>query len=70
VKKEGLEAVSDGGQLETIIKTIVDNNPKVIEEYKSGKAQSLNFLVGQVMRETRGAASAPEVIAMIKKIVD
>ena len=70
VKKEGLEVVADNGALDGIIKKIIDDNPKVIEEYKAGNEKSLNFLVGQVMRQTRGAASAPGVIEMIKKIVD
>lgn len=69
VKKEGLEVVSGGSDFENIVKGVIEANPKAVEEYKGGKEQSLNFLVGQVMRLTRGAASAPEVIEIIKKLI-
>lgn len=69
IKQNKLQAVSDSGALELIVKKVIDDNPKVIEEFKGGKEQSLNFLVGQVMRQTRGAAQAPEVIEMIKKLI-
>lgn len=70
VKKERLGAVSDSGALQDIVKKVIKDNPKAIEEYKAGKHQSINFLVGKVMQQTRGAASAPEVIKLIIKLID
>ncbi|MBR9690648.1 Asp-tRNA(Asn)/Glu-tRNA(Gln) amidotransferase subunit GatB [Candidatus Woesearchaeota archaeon] len=70
VKKQGLQAVSGSGALEKIVKNIVKENLHAVAEYKDGKEQSLNFLVGKVMRKTRGAAQAGEVIKLIKKIIE
>ncbi|MFC1691107.1 Asp-tRNA(Asn)/Glu-tRNA(Gln) amidotransferase subunit GatB [Nanoarchaeota archaeon] len=69
VEKEGLKVISDSGKVEEICKKIVDANPKAVEEFKAGKEKALNFLIGQVMRETRGAASQQEVNDIIKKLI-
>lgn len=69
VKNEGLLAVSDSALLLNIVKKAVDNNPKAVEEYKFGKEPALNFIVGQVMKETRGTASAEKVKEMIKEMI-
>lgn len=60
---------SDEGALEEIVKKIVDSNPDAVAEYKGGKEASLQFLIGQGMRETKGAAN-PQVLAeLFKKLV-
>jgi aspartyl-tRNA(Asn)/glutamyl-tRNA(Gln) amidotransferase subunit B len=69
VEKEGLEKVSDSGELEKHCKEAIEKNKNVVEEYKSGKVEALNFLVGQVMRATRGKADAKEVKQLLIKIV-
>lgn len=65
VKDKGLVQISDEGQLTEIITTILDNNPQSIEDYKNGKDKALGFLVGQVMKETKGQANPP----MVNKII-
>jgi len=57
VQERGLKQVSDTGELETIIREVLDKNPQAIEDYRAGKAQALGFLVGQVMAATRGQAN-------------
>ncbi|MBR9676272.1 Asp-tRNA(Asn)/Glu-tRNA(Gln) amidotransferase subunit GatB [Candidatus Woesearchaeota archaeon] len=69
IKNEGLGVVSDSGKLEGVVKEVIKNNPKAVEEFKAGKGNALNFLVGQVMRQTRGAASPEEVIKIIKSLI-
>ena len=69
VKKEGLEVVNDSGAIKKVVQEIIDTNPTVVEQYKGGKEQALNFLVGQVMRQTSGAASPDTVIKIIKKLI-
>jgi len=56
IKVKGLEKISDESQLGPIILEIIKNNPKTIEDYKKGKENALQFLVGQAMAKTRGAA--------------
>ncbi|ASF38167.1 Asp-tRNA(Asn)/Glu-tRNA(Gln) amidotransferase GatCAB subunit B [Halobacillus halophilus] len=65
VKDRGLVQISDEGQLTEIVTTILDNNPQSIEDYKNGKDKALGFLVGQVMKETKGQANPP----MVNKII-
>ncbi|MBX0359410.1 Asp-tRNA(Asn)/Glu-tRNA(Gln) amidotransferase subunit GatB [Halobacillus sp. Nhm2S1] len=65
VKDKGLVQISDEGQLTEIVVGIMDNNPQSIEDFKNGKDKALGFLVGQVMKETRGQANPP----MVNKII-
>ena len=65
IKDQGLEQISDTGELELIIKEIVESNPNVIEEFKSGKDKALGFLIGQVMYKTKGKANPGIVRNMI-----
>jgi aspartyl-tRNA(Asn)/glutamyl-tRNA(Gln) amidotransferase subunit B len=57
----GIMQISDESALEEIVLNIVNDNMKVVEEYKSGKESVLQFLVGQGMKATKGAAN-PEVL--------
>ena len=69
VKKEGLEAVSDVSELEKYCKEAVEENPKAVEDYKKGNEKALNFVVGVVMRKSKGKASPKEVNEIIRKLI-
>ena len=58
VKRKGLTQISDEEQLNQIVQDILDSNPKPVQQYLDGKEAVLGFLVGQVMRATRGQANA------------
>jgi len=62
--KNGLIQKSDLGSLEPIILGVIGSNPKVVEEYKAGKLASLQFLIGQIMKMTKGSAN-PEIIKKV-----
>lgn len=66
VEREGLKSISDTGELERIIDEAIANNPKQVEQYKSGKTTLAQFFIGQVMKATRGQADP----AVAKKIVE
>ena len=66
IKSKGLEKISDVGKLEPIILEIIKNNPKTIGDYKKGKENALQFLVGQAMSKTRGAAD-PKILEKLFK---
>lgn len=66
VSKHGLEAVSDSYELNVLCKEAIDENPKAVEDYKSGEEKSFNYIVGQVMKKTKGKA-APSVVNKILK---
>lgn len=61
VKEKGLVQISDEGELLKVITEILDNNQQSIEDFKNGKDRALGFLVGQVMKATRGQANPPMV---------
>ena len=61
VKELGLEQVSDSGELEKIIADVLAANENVVADVKTGKAAGVQFLVGQVMKATKGKAN-PKVV--------
>ncbi len=56
VAERGLQTISDQSELERMVEEAIANNPKAVEEYRGGKQGSINFLVGQVMKASRGKA--------------
>ncbi len=67
VKEKGLEQTSDKGFIEEAIKKVIEANPKAVSDYKKGKAEAFQFLVGQVMRETRGKADPGALKEILEK---
>ncbi|RJR13504.1 Asp-tRNA(Asn)/Glu-tRNA(Gln) amidotransferase subunit GatB [Candidatus Parcubacteria bacterium] len=64
--EKGLLLVTDLNRIKTTITTVLDRNQSVVSDYVGGKEAALEYLVGQVMKELRGAADAAEVRAGIK----
>lgn len=69
VKDNNLEAVSDSGELKQFCKEAIEENQAVVADFKSGKEEALNFLVGQVMKKTKGKADAAETKAIIADLL-
>lgn len=61
VEAEGLVQLSDPAQLIPLITEILDNNQQSIDDYKAGKKKATGFLVGQIMKATKGQAN-PQVV--------
>lgn len=57
IERLNLAQMSDAGELETIVDTILANNVQSVADYKAGKQNALQYLVGQVMKETKGKAN-------------
>ncbi len=66
VEREGLRQISDTGALEKIVTEVIAGNPKQVEQYRGGKTAVLGFLVGQVMKATRGQANPAAVNELLK----
>jgi aspartyl-tRNA(Asn)/glutamyl-tRNA(Gln) amidotransferase subunit B len=64
VEREGIAQLSDTGELEQIVDEVLAANPKAVEDYHAGKTTSLQFLVGQVMKRTKGRAK-PDLVSPI-----
>ncbi|MUV38607.1 Asparaginyl-tRNA synthase (glutamine-hydrolyzing) [Lentibacillus sp. JNUCC-1] len=70
VKEKGLVQISDESELTPIITKILDENEQSIIDYKNGKDRALGFLVGQVMKATKGQANPPMVNKILKREMD
>jgi aspartyl-tRNA(Asn)/glutamyl-tRNA(Gln) amidotransferase subunit B len=71
VEKRGLKPpISDQGELNRIIEGVITNNPKSVNDYRAGKTNALQYLVGQVMKQTRGQAKAEIVQKLLKSQLD
>nr|CBH36695.1 aspartyl/glutamyl-tRNA(Asn/Gln) amidotransferase, subunit B [uncultured archaeon]CBH39635.1 aspartyl/glutamyl-tRNA(Asn/Gln) amidotransferase, subunit B [uncultured archaeon] len=65
IKIKGLASMGSE-ETEKIIYSVIKDNKGVIEDYKAGKKEALNFLVGQVMKHTRGRANPKEVSRLLR----
>ncbi|MBS4220582.1 Asp-tRNA(Asn)/Glu-tRNA(Gln) amidotransferase subunit GatB [Bacillus sp. FJAT-49711] len=70
VKEKGLVQISDEGALLAIVTETLDANPQSIEDYKNGKGRALGFLVGQIMKATKGQANPPMVNKLLKQEIE
>ena len=64
VESKELKQVSDEGELNKIVEDVIKNNQKSVDDYKKGKENALQYLVGQVMKESKGQAN-PGVVKNI-----
>jgi aspartyl-tRNA(Asn)/glutamyl-tRNA(Gln) amidotransferase subunit B len=61
VKEKNLVQITDVKELEAMIDKIIEQNPKAVEQHKSGKKNTIGFFVGQVMKQTKGSAN-PKIV--------
>jgi aspartyl-tRNA(Asn)/glutamyl-tRNA(Gln) amidotransferase subunit B len=67
IKAQGLSQISDAGAIEVEISRVIKDNAAAVADYRAGKKQSLKFLVGQVMRATKGRANPAVVNELMEK---
>ncbi|OGC04784.1 aspartyl/glutamyl-tRNA amidotransferase subunit B [candidate division WOR-1 bacterium RIFOXYA12_FULL_43_27] len=67
VSESGATQISDEGALQQIVKEVIKNNPKQVLQFKSGKDPVIMYLVGQVMKESKGRAKPDLVQALLRK---
>jgi len=65
VRERGLETVSDRGVLEGLVEQVLAAQPQAVESYARGDGKALNFLMGQIMKKTRGQADPAAVRALL-----
>ena len=70
VEENGLKSVNDEGALRSTIQTIIENNPKSVEDYKAGKKKAMGFIVGQTMKEMKGKADPGMVNQIVTEILE
>jgi aspartyl-tRNA(Asn)/glutamyl-tRNA(Gln) amidotransferase subunit B len=67
VKDKGLVQISDEGTLLKVISEVLDANPQSIEDFKNGKTKAVGFLVGQLMKATKGQANPQMVNQLLQQ---
>ncbi|MFD0588687.1 Asp-tRNA(Asn)/Glu-tRNA(Gln) amidotransferase subunit GatB [Paenibacillus sp. GCM10027627] len=65
VEEQGLVQISDEGALLGVVDAIIEKNPQSVEDFRAGKEKAIGFLVGQIMKETRGKANP----ALVNKLL-
>ncbi|MGQ9553903.1 MAG: Asp-tRNA(Asn)/Glu-tRNA(Gln) amidotransferase subunit GatB [Anaerolineae bacterium] len=69
VRAKGLSQISDNARLEQLARVAMAANPKAVADYRSGKTQVIKFLVGQVMKASRGQANPQVVEALLAQLL-
>ncbi len=67
IRGRGLSQISDTTEIEEIISQVIINNARAVADYKAGKMQSLGFLVGQVMKASKGRANPNVANELLRK---
>lgn len=67
VQERGLIQVSDTAFLESLVTEVLDENPQSIEDFKAGKDRALGFLMGQIMKKSKGKANPQQVNKMLQE---
>lgn len=67
IEKKGLKQVTDTGAIEAAIEAVIANNPKQLEQYRSGQDKLFGFFVGQAMKATQGKANPTLLNELLKK---
>lgn len=67
VKESGITQITDENELFEVIDNVIKGNPKSVDDFNQGKEKVLNFLVGQVMRSTKGRAKPDFVFKALKQ---
>ena len=67
ISSQNLGIISNSNELEDKINNIIENNPKAVEDFLAGKEQSKKFILGQVMKETKGQADPKISMELISK---
>lgn len=67
VDSKGLRQLSNDDEIEALVLTTIEENPKPVAQYREGNEKSLQFLVGQIMKKTKGKANPQLTIKLLKK---
>lgn len=70
VKEKGLVQISDEGEILKIVQEVIANNPQSVADYKAGKDRAIGFLVGQIMKQTKGKANPAMVNKMLLEVLN
>ena len=67
IAERGLASVGDADALTPIVQQVIDDNPSAVDDYRGGKETAIRFLMGQVMKATRGTADPKSVMSLLSE---
>jgi len=67
IEEKGLVQITDGAEIEKVIKEVISKNPKAVNDYKKGKPNAFQYLIGQIMAQTKGKANPQLVNKLLKE---
>lgn len=67
IEEKGLKQITDKKTLEKIVKTVIAENPGSAEDYRNGKSNAIKFLMGQVMKQTKGKANPGLALSLLEQ---
>lgn len=70
IEAEGLAQIDDTETLQRLVAAVLERHPDVVTSYRAGKKGGLSFLVGQIMRETKGKANPKAVSSLLRGLLD
>ncbi len=69
VKEKNLLQVSDTGEIESIVRKVIESSPEETKRYKAGEVKLLGLFVGKVMKESKGKANPKTVNELVSKLL-
>lgn len=69
IERKGLKPDFDDGQVKVWCEEAIDENPRPVEDFRSGNEKALNALLGQVMKKSRGKANPKEIDALLRSLL-
>jgi aspartyl-tRNA(Asn)/glutamyl-tRNA(Gln) amidotransferase subunit B len=70
VAADGLARIDDESAIEAAVRQVMEANADAVAQYRAGKQQTFGFLVGQVMKATKGKANPPRVNALMRRLLE
>lgn len=67
VKEKGMVQISDAGEITGIVDKVIADNPQSVADFKAGKEKAIGFLVGQIMKQTKGRANPEMVNSLLRE---
>ena len=67
VRERGLVQISDEGEIRAMVRKVIEANPSAVEDFRAGKDRAVTFLVGQIMKESRGRANPKETNRLLRE---
>jgi aspartyl-tRNA(Asn)/glutamyl-tRNA(Gln) amidotransferase subunit B len=70
IASQGLKQITDSSAIEGIIREVLENSPKQVEQYRNGQKKVFGYFVGQVMKATQGKANPKQVNELLRKMIN